>query len=132
MTTSQASAMTRKSGAPEEPLPPELALAFAPLHKRAFGTALGLAIGLLFFGFTAIYLIRGPVPGTNLWLLGQYFYGYRVTWPGAFVGLLWGFTTGFVAGWFIAFCRNLTLAISIFIVRTKAELNQGHDFLDHI
>jgi hypothetical protein len=54
-------------------LPPQLALAFAPLHKRAFGTALGLACGLLFFGFTAMYLIRGPVEGTNLWLLGQYF-----------------------------------------------------------
>lgn len=113
-------------------LPPSLALAFAPLHKRAFGTALGLALGLLFFGFTAIYLVRGPIEGTNLWLLGQYFRGYRVTWPGAFVGLLWGFGVGFVAGWFIAFCRNLALAISIFIISTKAELNQSSDFLDHI
>jgi len=113
-------------------LPPQLALAFAPLHKRAFGTALGLACGLLFFGFTAMYLIRGPVEGTNLWLLGQYFKFYRVTWPGAFMGFVWGFVVGFVAGWFIAFCRNMMLAISIFVIRAKADLNQSHDFLDHI
>ena len=94
--------------------------------------ALGITAGLLFFGFTAIYLLRGPVPGGNLWLLGQYFYGYRVTWGGAFIGLGWGFLVGFVAGWFIAFCRNLTLAFSIFLIRTRAELNQSRDFLDHI
>ena len=113
-------------------LPPELALAFAPLHKRAFGIALGLAAGLLFFSFTAIYILRGPIQGANLWLLGQYFWGYRVTWPGAFMGLVWGFVVGFVAGWFIAFCRNFMLAVSIFIIRTRADLNQSNDFLDHI
>jgi hypothetical protein len=113
-------------------LPPELALAFAPLHKRAFGMALGVAFGLLFFGFTAIYILRGPIEGTNLWLLGQYFWGYRVNWPGALMGLVWGFVVGFVAGWFIAFCRNLILAVSIFIIRARADLNQSTDFLDHI
>jgi hypothetical protein len=124
--------MSARPALPDDSLPPELALAFAPLHKRAFGVALGLASGLLFFGFTAVYLLRGPVPGANLWLLEHYFYGYRVTWPGAFLGFLWGGLVGFVAGWFIAFCRNLTLAISIFIVRTRAELQQSRDFLDHI
>jgi hypothetical protein len=39
---------------------------------------------------------------------------------------------GFVAGWFFAFCRNLVLAFSVFLIRARAELNQTRDFLDHI
>jgi hypothetical protein len=35
-------------------------------------------------------------------------------------------------GWFVAFCRNLAIATSIFITRTRAELSQTRDFLDHI
>jgi hypothetical protein len=55
-----------------------------------------------------------------------------VSWTGLFVGMGWGFVVGFVGGWFFAFCRNLALAISIFITRTRAELAQTRDFLDHI
>jgi hypothetical protein len=51
---------------------------------------------------------------------------------GAFVGLGWGFATGFVAGWFFAFCRNLIVAASVFLIRAKAELSETRDFLDHI
>ena len=122
------SAARRSSGAEE--LPTTLALAFAPLDKRAFGVALGCAAGLVFFAATAIVLLRDA--NVSLHLLAQYFYGYTVTWGGAFVGLLWGFVVGFVAGWFIAFCRNLALAISIFISRTRGELGATADFLDHI
>ncbi|MEP6571594.1 MAG: hypothetical protein ABJD11_02830 [Gemmatimonadota bacterium] len=110
----------------------QVALAFAPLHKRAFGIAIGLATGLVIFFATIIYLLRGPFRGENLWLLRSYFYGYSVSWEGAFVGLAWGCFVGFVAGWFIAFCRNFVIAVSVFIIRTKAELSQQRDFLDHI
>ncbi|HSJ64400.1 MAG TPA: hypothetical protein VK922_10960 [Gemmatimonadaceae bacterium] len=113
-----------------EAIPDALALAFAPLHKRAFGIAVGAAAGLLFFLATATELLRGVDIG--LYLLAEYFYGYSVTWIGAFIGLFWGFAVGFVAGWFIAFCRNLALAISIFISRTRGELHATADFLDHI
>jgi hypothetical protein len=37
-----------------------------------------------------------------------------------------------VVGWFFAFCRNLALAVSAFIVRTRAELREVRGFLDHI
>ena len=97
----------------------------APAQAGVRDGTRGLPGGLLFFGFTALYLIRGPVEGTNLWLLGQYFRFYRVTWPGAFMGFVWGFVVGFVAGWFIAFCRNLMLAISIFLIRAKADPEPG-------
>jgi hypothetical protein len=119
---------------PSEPdlVPQQLAYAFAPLHKRAFGVAIGTAAGLLVFGATLMYLYRAADVGPGLALLRHYFAGYAVSWPGAFVGLLWGFVTGFVAGWFFAFCRNLAMGILIFFVRVRSELTQTRDFLDHI
>ena len=111
---------------------PALAYAFAPLHKRAFGVAIGLAVGLLVFGSTLVYFLRVPNGGPGLALLRHYFTGYTVSWSGAFVGLFWGFLTGFVAGWFFAFCRNLAVGILIFFIRVRSELAETRDFLDHI
>ena len=48
--------------------------------------------------------------------------------PGAF----WGFWLGFVVGWVFAFLRNLTLAITSFVFRARAELEESRGFLDHI
>jgi len=110
----------------------ELALAFAPVHKRAFGVALGTAVGISLFVATLVYAAREPAEITGLWLLSQYFRGYSISVVGAFVGLGWGFATGFVAGWFIVFCRNLVIASSIFLIRAKADLSGTRDFLDHI
>lgn len=113
-------------------LPPALATAFAPLHKRAFGLAVGTASGLTVVLVTAIYLLRDPRPDFDLALLDQYFAGYTVSWRGAIIGGAWGFFVGFVGGWFFAFCRNLFLATWLFVTRTRAELAATRDFLDHI
>ncbi len=122
----------RRSSQPES-LPPSVALAFAPLHKRALGMAVGLATGLSIFLMTAIYLLRGPAAvDVNLWPLAAYFTGYSPTWPGAVIGFAWGCAVGFVGGWFVAFCRNVVIAISLFLIRTRSELNETSDFLDHI
>jgi len=109
-----------------------LAHAFAPLHKAAFGVALGIAAALVVFSMTVLSVVRPPDPPVPLHLFQQYFTGYSVTWPGAFIGAAWAGFTGFVFGWFIAFCRNLTVAISLFVIRTRAQLAQTRDFLDHI
>lgn len=117
----------------EAPPPSALQLAFAPLHKRAFGLALGVACGLLMLFVTLMSVWRAePGAGPDLALLRNYFAGFSVSPGGAFIGLLWGVFVGFVAGWFIAFCRNLVLAFSVFLIRARAELNQTRDFLDHI
>ncbi len=114
-------------------LPPRLLLVFAPLHKRALGLAFGSATALLVFGVTVLHLLFvRPRDALNLYLLREYFYGYTISWTGAFIGAWWGFFTGFVAGWFLAFGRNFALALSLFITRTRAELQQSRDFLDHI
>ena len=115
----------------EEALPADLALAFRPLHKRAFGMAVGLTAGACVFLATAYTLLVPGHPGF-LGLLGNYFPGYSVTWTGAFVGFLWASFAFFVAGWFSAFCRNFFIAASIWMARTRAELQATHDFLDHI
>jgi len=116
-----------------ESLEPQLVLAFAPLHKRAFGIAIGSAVGLLVAAATVIVLLRGPEgEEIRLGLLSQYFYGYSVSWPGVLVGFGWAFVAGFTAGWFLAFVRNLIVGVSVFLVRTRAELHETRDFLDHI
>ena len=112
-------------------LPPPVALAFAPLHKRAFGVATGLAAGLAIFGVTMLEMLRTK-DRSPLSLLSEYYAGYTVSLEGAFIGLLWGFATGFIMGWFVAFCRNFVVAASIFWIRTRAELSANRDFLDHI
>ncbi len=113
-------------------LPQEVSLAFAPLHKRALGVAVGVAVGLLVYAVTAVTLLYPPESRQHLTLLAEYFYGYTVSWRGALVGGFWGFVVGFVAGWFVAFCRNLAIATTLFITRTRAELAATRDFLDHI
>ena len=115
-----------------ETLPRSATLLFAPLDKRAFGVAIGVAAGLIIFAVTGIDLALHSSPWPGLSLLNQYFAGYSVTWPGALIGLAWGFAVGFCAGWFVAFVRNLVLAISLFVLQTRAELGETRDFLDHI
>lgn len=112
-------------------LPEELALAFRPLHKRAFGMAVGLTLGSCVALLTVFAVLVPGRPGI-LDLLASYFPGYSVTWGGALVGFLWAFFAFFVAGWFAAFCRNFFIAASIWTARTRAELRATRDFLDHI
>src|SRR6185295_16221852 len=116
---------------PADPVDQALRYAFAPLHKRALGLAFGLTAGLVVFVVTAFHVVAHAGDGLPLGLLSQYFYGYNVSWRGAFVGLWWAFVAGFAAGWFLAFLRNLAVAIWPFVMKAKASLAQTRDFLDH-
>lgn len=109
-----------------------LALLFAPLHKRAFGMAVGLAAALMTVLLTAVPLLRGTGDPINLGLLAQYFRGYTVSWTGALIGAAWAGFVGFVMGWFLAFCRNALLAFRVLLLRARAEYGQTRDFMDHI
>ena len=109
-----------------------VASAPGPAHKRALGVALGFVCGAGLFLITAFHVVFHPTDALEIGLLAQYFYGYEVSWRGAFVGLFWGCVTGFVAGWFLAFVRNLAFGVRIMLLRDKAELARMKDFLDHI
>jgi len=117
--------------AEQDELPPDLMLAFLPLHKRAFGIAVGLTFGTLVFLVTAFAVVKGGPPDF-LPLLSFYFAGYTVSWPGAFIGFAWAGFAFFVAGWFTAFMRNLMIAVNLWIGYARANLDATSDFLDHI
>lgn len=108
-----------------------LTRAFAPLHKRALGVAVGLTFALIVLVVTIFHMIARPTD-VPIDLLSQFFYGYDTTWRGALIGVWWGFVAGFSAGWFLAFLRNFSVATWLFVVRAKASLAQSSDFLDHI
>ena len=108
-------------------------VAFGIVHKRALGLAIGLTVALLVAALTVVHLILAPGPdGPNLGLLAQYFYGYGVTPAGVGIGAFWGFVTGFVGGWFLAFTRNFVLALQIVLARARGGLDASRDILDHI
>lgn len=106
--------------------------AFAPMHKRAFGVAVGLTAAVVMFAATAFHVLFAPDHTSAIALLSQYFYGYQVDWLGAFVGAAWAGLAGFVAGFFFAFVRNVVLALWLFTKRTKADLMAARDILDQL
>lgn len=114
-----------------EPIELELALAFAPMHKRVLGVAVGITAAAMVFLLTAFHVVVRP-NGLPLELLSVYFYGYEVSWSGAFIGAGWAFLTGFVYGWFAAFLRNVVIATWLMMVRIRTHLNEARDFLDHL
>ena len=109
-----------------------LLLAFAPLHRSAFGVASGVVLGGLLSAATLVMVIKGEYHQLNLDLLAQFFWGYSVTWPGIFVGFLWGFAAGFGLGWGFALVRNAVVWIWLTLIRSRAEMEQYSDFLDHL
>ena len=116
----------------DESLPLDLAVICAPVYKLALGLAVGLMAGALVFLVTIFHVVVRPEGGPDLALLSQYFYGYEVSAKGAAIGAFWASVSGFVAGWFLAFVRNLCVAIRVRYLSARAELVDTHDFLDHI
>ncbi|HWG35929.1 MAG TPA: hypothetical protein VN650_17335 [Gemmatimonadaceae bacterium] len=109
-----------------------IVLAFAPLHKAALGLASGVVFASIFALVTLVDLVVDPRQIAGLGLLAQYFYGYSVSIAGVFIGLAWGFVVGFVAGWFLAFTRNVVLAIWILYFRARADWLATRDLLDYV
>jgi hypothetical protein len=101
------------------------------VHKSALGFAVGAIAGAGLFLLTAVHVVLG-VSGFPLALLNQYFAGYEVTWPGAFIGLAWAFAVGFVAGWLLGFVHNFTMSFWVFLIRARHDLSRTRNFLDHI
>ena len=88
--------------------------AVARLRAGIMAVVFGATGGIGLFVATAWLLVRGgPDVGLHLGLLGQYFPGYRVTWPGAFVGLFYGGAIGAVLGWFLAWVYNRLASLRV-------------------
>ncbi|MDY6853840.1 MAG: NAD(P)/FAD-dependent oxidoreductase [Thermodesulfobacteriota bacterium] len=102
------------------------------LDKLGFATALGSVFGLLVF-LATLFLNIASIEGTppTLHLLNQYFFGYTVSIKGAFIGMAYSFSWGFIFGWLFAYLRNLFIALFIYRAKRKAELLKFKDFIDH-
>jgi hypothetical protein len=77
------------------------------LSRNVLGLTLGfLCAAGLFLATNILVLKGGPNVGAHLQLLSQFFPGYRVTFVGSFLGLIYGFAVGYVSGWIIAAVYN--------------------------
>ena len=77
------------------------------LSRNVLGLTLGMLFGSGLFLATNILVLKGgPRMGQNLQLLNQFFPGYRVTFAGSFLGLIYGFAVGYISGWIIATVYN--------------------------
>jgi hypothetical protein len=123
---------TQPTNPPDQQTPREFAPQFPRAHKQALGFAVGITISAIIVGLTIFHVVLRPPRALPLELLNQYFYGYDVSWKGAAIGGAWGFATGFVGGWLLAFVHNFTVGAWILLVRAKHDLQRMRDFLDHI
>jgi len=112
----------------EAVLEEELARVFLRVDRGALGLSVGALGGLgLFVATLALVLAGGPVVGPTLGLLGQYFPGYSVTGLGSWVGLFYGFVSGFVGGWLFAVLRNMVMFVYLVAVYRRWQLRQMLD-----
>ncbi len=85
----------------------EVSRAVARIHAGVLALVCGTIGGVGLFTMTVWLLIQGgPRVGQHLALLGQYFYGYTVTWTGSLVGLLYGMVFGGIVGWLVGAVYN--------------------------
>ncbi|MEP6957804.1 MAG: hypothetical protein ABI980_03670, partial [Nitrospirota bacterium] len=106
-------------------------VAFAKIDPLAFGIAVGVVSGIVIFMASAILLLRGgPVVGPTLSLLGNYLFGFEVTWVGAVMGLLEGGVLGFAVGALAAGLRNWALKAYAKVVRWREERDDRRHLLD--
>lgn len=85
----------------------ELLHAVLRLNATVTGLVTGLVTGTAIFVATNWLVFKGgPVVGPHLALLGQFFFGYSVTFVGSLIGFAYGFASGFVAGIVIGWVYN--------------------------
>lgn len=90
----------------------ELTRAVARLRAGILSLLFAAMGGLGLFGMTAWLVVKGGIDvGKHLQLLENYFVGYSVSWPGAFIGLFYGALVGGALGWVIAFIYNRVVGL---------------------
>lgn len=93
--------------APAEEVEALLERAVARLRAGVMAVVFALVAGTGLFLATAWLLVRGGDPvGPHLALLGQFFPGYTVSWPGAFVGFAWAALAGAAVGGAVGWIYN--------------------------
>jgi GT2 family glycosyltransferase len=102
-----------------------LSEAFAKLDAVALGAGVGALLGGGICATTVVLLLKGGHSvGPNLSLLAQFFPAYSVTWGGSFIGLLYGFATGFFFGFSFACTRNVAMRLHLGSRKMQRFLNR--------
>jgi tetrahydromethanopterin S-methyltransferase subunit G len=84
------------------------------LNAMVQGISAGLVIGLAIFVATNWLILAGghtgpegqPIVGPHLSLLGQFFFGYQVTFIGSLIGFAYGAVIGFIGGYSLSTMYN--------------------------
>ena len=74
------------------------------LNVKALALAAGILWGVLVFVLTMSDLWRGS--GAHLGMLSGVYFGYKISYLGAVVGLAYGFVTGLIGGAVLAWLYN--------------------------
>ena len=107
--------------------------AFSRLDPVAMGAALGVVSGSLLFLATVLLLVQGGVVvGPTLSLLGQYLFGFNVSWMGAFIGLGEACIGGFMMGYLGAELKNRGMDAYAVWLRRQSEAAARRDLLDKV
>lgn len=105
--------------------------AFARYDAVALGFALAIPAAIGLFAATAILLIKGgPTVGANLSLLSNYIVGFRVSWAGAFIGMVETGLLGFGFGWGMARLINAVVGWQEKSLIRRLERRLVFDVLD--
>lgn len=86
----------------------------------------------LLLGLATLNLVLRPGAHFDFDLLSQFLWGYRVSPWGVLIGFLWGFVVGFILGYGFAVVRNLAISTWLVIVKSRAEMEEYSDLLDHL
>ncbi len=82
------------------------------LNTRIIALSLGLVCGGIIFIATNWLVIKGGDPvGPHLSLLGQFFWGYTVTFAGSLIGFVYGFIVGVFSGGCIGWIYNKVVGL---------------------
>lgn len=78
------------------------------LNTRAFAISGAVLSSAAVFALTFLFLV-GPGDSEHLAQMSGFLFGYDVSVAGAFVGALWAWLYGFLAGGTLAFVYNMAL-----------------------
>ncbi len=100
-----------------------LLAAFARYDPVALGGAVGAVAALGLFLATAVLVLRPEEPkGPTLSLLGNYLFGYEVSWAGSAVGFLEAGLAGFGFGYLLARLLNAMISNAETTLRRELEM----------
>ena len=98
---------------------------FARLDITAIAVSVGCLFAILLWAATATLLLKGAPAGQHigehLGLLGHFFPGYSVSWPGSVAGIAYGFLIGAGVGSIVGFFWNLVHHMFLMFVFRRAS-----------